>query len=233
LVVTSDKVYENRNSGEPFTEADPLGGDDPYSASKAAAEAAVRAWRNTAAVGKWGLGTARAGNVIGGGDWGEDRLVPDIVRAGQAGQSVVLRHPQATRPWQHVLDVVAGYAAYAERLATDPAGAPPALNFGPPSDARAVTVSALVSRLQAEFSWTHGWVTDPSENPPEKTMLSVDARLAANTLGWRAGLSTDAALAWTAAWHHRHLRSEHMRAFSLQQIDQHASMATLQTLHAG
>src|SRR5262249_35734737 len=126
LVVTSDKVYDNNDKGRAFAEDDPLAGDDPYSASKAATELVARSSRKSCLCqpGSAVLGVARAGNVIGGGDWSEDRLVPDVIRAGLKGAPVVLRYPAATRPWQHVLDVVAGYLAYAERLCESPAETP-------------------------------------------------------------------------------------------------------------
>jgi CDP-glucose 4,6-dehydratase len=225
LVVTSDKVYENRNAGRPFREDDPLGGDDPYSASKAAAEAVVRGWRHVpSGRGGLGLGVARGGNVIGGGDWGEDRLVPDVVRAGAEGRKVALRYPDATRPWQHVLDVIDGYAAYAERLATEPAAAPAALNFGPPSDAAAPTVADLVGCVQAAFGWSQGWTRDLAEAPPEKSALSLDAGLADKVLGWRPRLDMGASVSWTAAWYRAQLAGEDMRSFSLEQIERHAAL---------
>ena len=220
LVVTSDKVYDNNDTGRAFCEDDPLAGDDPYSASKAATELVARSWRKSFLrdAGIPILGIARAGNVIGGGDWGEDRLVPDVLRAGVKGEPVVLRYPTATRPWQHVLDVVSGYLNYAERLTVDPAGAPNALNFGPGPQLPAPTAREIVERLQAGFGWTHGWVLQPGESLPEKTLLSLDPSLAAATLAWRPKLNPFDALDWIADWHRAHLAGRDMREVSLDQI---------------
>lgn len=160
LVITSDKVYANNEQGRAFQETDALGGKDPYSASKAAAEIVTqsfaRSYYEKAGV---PLATARGGNVIGGGDFSRDRLVADIVRAGQAQGVTVLRHPEATRPWQHVLDCVAGYLVYLERLASDPA-APRALNFGPRPGGPEVTVGELATRATQALGVSPG-VTNP------------------------------------------------------------------------
>ena len=174
LVVTSDKVYDNNdNQGRAFREDDPLAGDDPYSASKAASELVARSWRKSflRKPGSPVLGVARAGNVIGGGDWSEDRLVPDVIRAGVKGEPVMLRYPGATRPWQHVLDVVAGYLVYAERLTANPADTPKALNFGPSPRDPALAPREIVERLQAGFNWKQGWTLQADgERLPEKTL---------------------------------------------------------------
>jgi CDP-glucose 4,6-dehydratase len=231
LVVTSDKVYDNRDTGRSFREDDPLAGDDPYSASKAAAEAVARSWRESFLRGRGGaaLGIARAGNVIGGGDWSEDRIVPDVVRAGVERRPVVLRYPQSTRPWQHVLDVVGGYLAYARLLATDPEGAPAALNFGPPATELPLPTGELVETLQAAFGWHHGWVPAQGESPPEKIRLALDPGLAAAALRWRPKLDARAALPWTALWHRAHLAGADMRAISLAQIEEHERLAVADT----
>lgn len=217
LVVTSDKVYENNNSGRAFRESDPLAGDDPYSASKAATELVARSWRKSflrkpdSPV----LGIARAGNVIGGGDWGEDRLIPDVIRAGVKGEPVVLRYPAATRPWQHVLDVVAGYLSYTEQLTTKPGDTPEAMNFGPSPREPALCASEIVGLLQGAFGWKHGWVLQPGEALPEKTQLCLDPSLAAKTLAWRPKLGASDALGWIARWHRSHLDGKNMREISL------------------
>jgi CDP-glucose 4,6-dehydratase len=220
LVITSDKVYDNNNEGRAFREDDPLAGDDPYSASKAATELVARSWRKSF-LGKPSspvLGVARAGNVIGGGDWGEDRLVPDVIRAGVKGEPVMLRYPGATRPWQHVLDVVSGYLVYAARLTANLADTPKTLNFGPSPRDPALSASEVAERLQAEFGWKQGWVLQPGEHPPEKMQLSLDPGLAARTLSWRPKLGPAEALAWTARWHRAHLEGRTMREESLADI---------------
>nr|WP_166931991.1 CDP-glucose 4,6-dehydratase [Rhizomicrobium electricum] len=218
LVITSDKVYDNRDQGRAFREDDALAGDDPYSASKAAAEIVVRSWRHSFfhEAGAPALATARAGNVIGGGDWGEDRLVPDVIRAGIAGKPVVLRYPNSTRPWQHVFDVLHGYLSYAEKLAVDPADMPTAVNFGPA--AQGIATKLLVDILQKNFGWHTGWQTLDQNPLPEKAHLNLDPALAEHALDWRTRLPVDRALALVADWHRAHLRGEDMRQFSLAQI---------------
>jgi CDP-glucose 4,6-dehydratase len=220
LVVTSDKVYDNNDTGRAFHEDDALAGDDPYSASKAAAELVARSWRKSflRKPGSPVLAIGRAGNVIGGGDWGEDRLVPDVIRAGVKGEPVVLRYPGATRPWQHVLDVVSGYLAYVEHLAANPDRAPRALNFGPNPSESVLCAREIVERLQTSFGWTQGWVLQKGEPLPEKTRLSLDPGLAAETLGWRTKLNPAETLHWIARWHRAHLEGRDMREVSLQQI---------------
>lgn len=144
LVITTDKVYQNSEDGRTFEEDDPLGGHDPYSASKAAAELVVRSYAQSFfEPAQKPVATARAGNVLGGGDWSEDRLVPDIWRAKHLNRTVVLRYPQSTRPWQHVLDPLAGYLIFLERLVSDPAGTPRALNFGPDDSDGEMTVAQV------------------------------------------------------------------------------------------
>ncbi len=226
LVVTSDKVYDNRDSGRRFREEDALAGDDPYSASKAAAEQVARAWRDS----YWretgpAVGVARAGNVIGGGDWAQDRIVPDVIRAGRAGQPVVLRYPQSTRPWQFVLDVVAGYLSYAERILRNGRAAPSAINFGPPPEEVPLTIEQMVLRLQQAFGWSHGWVRAEGRALPEKTRLALDVDLAERYLGWRRRLDAATALGWIARWHGAHADGADMRAVSLRQIADFEALA--------
>lgn len=226
LVVTSDKVYDNNDKGRAFREDDPLAGDDPYSASKAATELVVRSWRKSflrhprSPV----LGVARAGNVIGGGDWGEDRLVPDVIRAGTKGAPVVLRYPEATRPWQHVLDVAAGYLAYAERLTQKPKETPLALNFGPSPREPVLRAREVAEKLQERFGWTQGWALQEGTALPEKTLLSLDPELAFETLGWRPKLSPSETLDWIARWHRAHMSERDMREVSLADIAEFARL---------
>jgi CDP-glucose 4,6-dehydratase len=200
LVVTSDKVYENDASGRPFIEGDRLGGGDPYSASKAAAELVVASWRHT--FGRDGgpvLATARAGNVIGGGDLAAGRLVPDLLRAFAADRPAELRNPHARRPWQFVLDPVAGYLAYAERLAAEDASElPTALNFGPAAG-EAFTVGEIADR--AILAWGRGSWLDVSDGASvEAPVLTLDASLADRAIGWRPALDVEEAVGWTIDW---------------------------------
>lgn len=224
LIVTTDKVYADPDSGRAFAEADPLGGNEPYGSSKAAAELAVDAYRAAYAARRIGLGSARAGNVIGGGDWSADRLVPDLVRALWSGEPALLRNPASIRPWQHVLDPLAGYLRYAERLADDPARAPPALNFAPP-EASARPVIDVVDRFATRFNDHPRW---KSAGPPEyreAAILRLSAAKATATLGWRPRLDFDTAVAWTAEWHATHRHGDDMRAYSLAQIAHYEALS--------
>jgi CDP-glucose 4,6-dehydratase len=221
LVVTSDKVYANDGSGRAICEADPLGGDDPYSASKAACELAVNSMRRSFLSARGvPVATARAGNVIGGGDFAEDRVVPDCVRAAIAGRPVVLRHPRSTRPWQHVLDCLCGYLLYAERLASAPAVVPQALNFGPASEP-AVPVVELASAIMEAMDSTAGIEVREPGHSVEAPLLSLDSTLARRTLGWRDRLSGPAAIEATAMWYRRWQAGEDMRAATVAEIDRY------------
>jgi CDP-glucose 4,6-dehydratase len=199
LVVTSDKVYENPQRGVPFREGDPLGGHDPYAASKAAAEIVTASFARTYFDARGiAVGTARGGNVIGGGDFAADRIVPDIFRAMVAGRELVLRHPAATRPWQHVLDCVGGYLAYAQALAQRN-DVPRALNFGP--GGVSITVAALASAMQEALHAKAGWRVVASDDAPEMAALALDSTLARSALGWSDRLSGEAAIRATADWY--------------------------------
>lgn len=218
VVVTSDKVYENDESGTPLAEDAPLGGHDPYSASKGAAELVARSYRESFFRPKGvPLVTARGGNVVGGGDFAEDRIIPDVVRAAGYGEALVLRHPKATRPWQHVLDCVAGYVAYAEAL-LEGHEVPTALNFGPRIDLRPVPVAELAGAVQSAMGIPTDWTLDTGENPPEKAALSIDPALAAKTLGVEALLGPDDIVSWTAEWYGAWMNGADMRARTREQI---------------
>ena len=222
--VTTDKVYENREWDWPYRETDNLGGYDPYSASKAAAELVTASWRRSfLAKAGVAVATARAGNVVGGGDWATDRLVPDCVRAFAAGRQVRIRNPAATRPWQHVLDPLCGYLLLAESLLDGPAHAD-AWNFGPGlDDVRPVTdVVDLLAR-----SWGEGasWALDDDAHPHEAGLLAVDAARARARLGWRPALPLALGLDWTASWYKRHLKGEPALALVLNDIERYAAGA--------
>ena len=220
LVVTSDKSYLNVEAGRPFTESDPLGGHDPYSASKASQEMVSLAWANSflkeqgAAV-----GTARAGNLIGGGDWAADRLVPDLWRSACAGEQVWLRYPYATRPWLHVLDVLAGYLKYSEYLAAG-AVVPSALNFGPAAG-DSLTVADLAGRVLVGLGAPDTWRADDRPSPAEKRTLSLDAGAALQILGWQPRLGVDEAVRWTVQWYRAFDEGQDMRSFCERQIEEH------------
>jgi len=201
--VTSDKCYENNGGAVAFREGDRLGGHDPYSASKACAEVVSAAYRRSffGAGGRVRVATARAGNVIGGGDWADDRLVPDCVRAIVAGREVVLRRPAAVRPWQHVLEPLAGYLWLGARLLHDGEARDGAWNFGPGADA-AVPVAAVVEQFIAAYG-AGSWRPDPAadEQPHEAAELLLDGEKARSELGLRPVWSVATAIARTAAWY--------------------------------
>jgi CDP-glucose 4,6-dehydratase len=217
LVVTSDKVYAQAARQRTFKEDDRLGGKDPYSASKAATELVVSAYGSTyfeqAAI---PLATARGGNVIGGGDFAADRLVPDIIRAAKEDGRVELRHPEATRPWQHVLDCTAGYLLFLEHLAAG-IGAMRTMNFGP-NPACATTVGELADTLISALGAPAGWDHLPDPNSLETEALALDATAARQTLGWRERLAGREGVKWTADWYRAYMRGEDLRMMTLRQI---------------
>jgi CDP-glucose 4,6-dehydratase len=230
VVVTSDKCYENshdgvsgsQNGARRFVEDDPMGGADPYSSSKACAELVAGAYRRSFFMASDGprLASARAGNVIGGGDWGADRLIPDIVRAVHAGTSVRVRNPDAVRPWQHVLNPLGGYLTLARALCRG-SEASGAWNFGPaPEDAR--TVGWVVGRLAEHWDGALRWEADGEPGPPEAGHLVLDSTRAAQRLGWRPAWHLDDALRRVVRWHEAHRSGEDMRAVSLAQIAEFA-----------
>jgi CDP-glucose 4,6-dehydratase len=202
VVVTSDKCYRNREWDRGYRESDALGGDDPYSASKAAAELAAGCWRASFfAAGGAAIATARAGNVIGGGDWAEDRIVPDLARAFAAGVPAVIRSPASLRPWQHVLDPLHGYLRLAMRLCDEPAAAARAWNFGPAAD-DAVPVLELACGFARAFERPALLrVEVPLAAPHETRTLRLDAGQARARLGWAPLLPLAEAVRWTAEWY--------------------------------
>ena len=224
VVVTSDKCYENP-AGPPrrFVEGDPLGGGDPYSSSKACAELLAAAYRRAffAAEDSPRVATARAGNVIGGGDWGRERLIPDIVRAVRAGVPVRVRNPDAVRPWQHVLNPLSGYLLLVEHLWRSPSAAR-AWNFGPaPQDARAV--SWIVQRLAVLWDGALSWEPDTGSYPLEANHLALDSDAAQRDLAWRPAWDLEQALERLVEWHRAQQGGGDMREMSLAQIERYAA----------
>lgn len=216
VLVTTDKVYANNESGAAFAEDAPLGGDDPYSASKAAMEIAVHSWTKSFLQDRHRVVTARGGNVIGGGDWSPDRLIPDIVRAAQRQQAVTLRRPEATRPWQHVLDLVQGYLLYAQALHGGAKTLPANLNFGPLED-QCITVGTIATSLTKAFG-APAWRHEPQPEMSEKGVLALDARLAMESLGWKPGFAAQQALDATVAWYRGWLAGEDAARLTDRQI---------------
>ncbi|WP_068874489.1 MULTISPECIES: CDP-glucose 4,6-dehydratase [unclassified Phenylobacterium] len=216
LAITSDKVYANNDAGRAFVESDNLGGKDPYSASKAATEIVVQSFAKSYFQ-SVPVGTARGGNVIGGGDFSRDRLVADIVRAARGGGPVVLRHPEATRPWQHVLDCLAGYFRLAEALATDPA-TPRAVNFGPRPGGPEVSVGELAT-LGVQALGGQPWRHEPDPGSLEAKTLAIDATLARTALGFESRIDAPEAVALTMDWYRRQAGGEDALALCLEQIE--------------
>lgn len=222
VIVTSDKCYSNDGTGRAFAEGDPLGGDDPYSSSKACAELVTAAYRASffAASDVCRIASVRAGNVIGGGDWGANRLVPDCVRAARANQPVPLRHPGAIRPWQHVLDAVRGYLLLVQKMCgAGGACYAAAWNFGPPA-ADAISVETVAAEIMAGL----GGRVIADERPDslhEASVLHLDATRAAAQLGWRQALPVRAALAETVAWYAAWAAGQDMAAITRGQIERH------------
>ncbi len=222
LVVTTDKVYETAEVARPFTEGDPLGGHDPYSASKAAAEIVVASYRRSFLGERLPLMTVRSGNVIGGGDFAADRLVPDIWRAARGGEPLVLRYPQATRPWQHVLDCLAGTFLYVQSVLGG-RSVPMALNFGPDAGAAGeATVADLTAAMQAAVGATEGWVQEQGDFPREMGRRLLDSGRARDALGWRDRYDTAEAIGLTAEWYRAMDAGEDMRAVTCAQIAAYA-----------
>jgi CDP-glucose 4,6-dehydratase len=217
IIVTSDKVYENRGAGRAFVEGDRLGGHDPYSNSKACAELVTASFRDSFFAAGPAIATVRAGNVIGGGDWSTDRLIPDCVRALEAGKAVSLRYPDAVRPWQHVLEPLAGYLSLAQALVEAPQRTPRAVNFGP-DPSSFCTVREVVEAFGSRFEGKPGWVRDPSPQPAEARALTLSSELAGRSLGWHPRLDIRETLSWTADWYWAHSSRQDMLAFSEAQI---------------
>jgi CDP-glucose 4,6-dehydratase len=223
VVVTSDKCYANKGWHWGYREIDELGGHDPYSASKACAELVVDAYRHSfftparEAAGCVGLATARSGNVIGGGDWSADRLVPDCIRAFSEGREVALRHPDHIRPWQHVFEPLFGYLALAQRLFEDGAGFAGPYNFGPPAKGQKSVqwVAAQVCR-----AWGGGarYRVEQSTPFPEAGVLNLDSTTAADRLGWMPVWGLETAIEKSVAWAKAHLAGTEMTRFSRAQL---------------
>ncbi|MEO6094781.1 MAG: CDP-glucose 4,6-dehydratase [Fibrobacteria bacterium] len=241
VIITTDKVYENTERGLPFREPEPLGGYDPYSSSKAACEILCASWRRSFLSGdsgshsgslfgslsgsNKGLATARAGNVVGGGDFAADRLVPDLVRAKLSGQNAHIRYPKAVRPWQHVLEPLAGYLLLAEQLHGNAAEYSQAFNFGPAKDEMrpvADVVEAVCSSLGTK------WEFENIPQPHEAGVLNLDSGLAKQALAWRPRLPFEEMLRWTCEWYQNWQRGDDLRSLTLSQIQRYQSLQSLE-----
>ena len=237
VIVTSDKVYENTGSPWAYRECDPLGGHEPYGASKAAAEIAVMTYQArefhqaAGSTNAPAVATARAGNVIGGGDWARDRLIPDFVRAISEGRDQEIRQPRATRPWQHVLEPLGGYLVLASALLENPEQTPKAMNFGPDQpempDVEAVANTFLNVMKPPKTSVSVAEVA----NSGEAKTLRVDSSLAREKLHWRPCWNATQAIEQTAKWYKAHLSDDQdMRIFSEQQLSAYRSETPVKCL---
>jgi len=234
VMVTSDKCYENRESPLwGFRESDPMGGLDPYSNSKGCAELVVSAYQRSFfadASRHVGVASARAGNVIGGGDWADDRLIPDVVRAFSDGEPVHIRHPQAVRPWQHVLEPLHGYLTLAQALWADPGRFASGWNFGP-DDTDAQPVGTIVDRLMSLWGDGAEAVAAPGPHPHEASFLRLDCAKARSLLGWTPRLPLSEALRWTVEWYKSFEDGTSPRTLTLDQIQRYEHLLQDQAPH--
>jgi CDP-glucose 4,6-dehydratase len=214
VVVTTDKVYSNNESTRGYREDDRLGGHDPYSASKAASELVVESYRKAFFCSETSplIATARAGNVIGGGDWSEDRLIPDVLRAMGRGTSLEIRSPNATRPWQHVLECTGAYLLLGQHLLSGNRSAAGSWNFGPNADDN-LTVAGVLTELQSFWPELQ-WHRSSTEHPHEAGLLYLDTSKAKTVLGWGPLWNLRNALAATADWYRQHASGDQPPTFS-------------------
>jgi CDP-glucose 4,6-dehydratase len=218
ILVTSDKCYENREWDWPYRESDRLGGHDPYASSKACAELVASSYaRSLLHESPVGVATVRAGNVIGGGDWARDRLVPDIMTALANGEAPRIRNPASIRPWQHVLEPLSGYLLVAERLFEHRPGTGESWNFGPNTDA-VQPVSSVADAMCAAWGGGASWTRDDRQQPHEARVLTVDSSKARTRLAWRPRLDHRDTVAWTVEWYKAHAASGDMATYTQRQI---------------
>jgi len=226
LVVTSDKCYENQEREEGYREEEPMGGFDPYSNSKGCAELVVSAYKQSFFDGgkQVAIATARAGNVIGGGDWSEDRLIPDMVRAFTVGESVIIRNPGSVRPWQHVFEALHGYLLLLERMGGDPWSFSQAWNFGSADD-DARDVAWIVEQFVSAWGGAEWHIEAEVEALHEAHLLKLDCSKARRELNWRPVLAIEQALKWTAEWYRAYYSGNDGKVTSQRQLDQFQQMA--------
>ena len=221
--VTTDKCYDNKEFERGYRENDPMGGHDPYSNSKGCAELVTASYRDSfyKKLTK-GLASARAGNVIGGGDWSQDRLIPDIIKCIVKSEQVIIRNPQAVRPWQHVLEPLSGYLTLAEKLYAEPNKYSSGWNFGPYLE-DTLPVEGVVKKVF--YYWTdtnQGWrIEQSTDQPHEAHFLKLDIDKAINELKWRPRLSLDMAIQWTVEWYQAWAQGNNMQDMMLSQIKQY------------
>ena len=226
VVITSDKCYENTGDVRAYREDEPMGGSDPYSSSKGCAELVTASYRRSffPEGGSSFVASARAGNVIGGGDWSADRLVPDLVAAAAAGRTPILRRPAAVRPWQHVLDALSGYLMLAEALVHDGPRYAEAWNFGP-SDTETLTVAELTALFLRAWGAPEAWENASTQSYHEQPILRVDSAKARARLRWQSRLDAAAGALLTAEWYHGWRTGADVRRLSLDQIAEYLALA--------
>jgi CDP-glucose 4,6-dehydratase len=223
VCVTTDKVYQNQEWVWPYRETDPLGGYDPYASSKACAEIVSAAFRDSffpldrIQEHHVAVATARAGNVVGGGDWSEDRLIPDLIRGFQAKRPVLIRRPNAIRPWQHVLESLRGYMTLAEQLLAERVQFASSFNFGP-GDEDAWPVDRIATKLASSWGDGASWKCDGGPSPHENRILRLDASKARTELGWQPRLRIEPTLEWTLDWYRAWERGDSMQLVTQAQI---------------
>jgi CDP-glucose 4,6-dehydratase len=220
--VTTDKCYAQEGRGVPFKEADPMGGADPYSNSKGCSELVTACYRRSFMQPEGGalLASARAGNVIGGGDWATDRLLPDCYRAFSEGRELTIRYPGAVRPWQHVLEPLAGYLQLGRRLLEGETACATGWNFGPAA-ADALTVGDVATMACTTWGEGAAWHSDEQEHPHEEGWLQLDSSAAYTRLNWQPCLDAAAAVDWTIQWYRDYNRNGAARALCLDQIERY------------
>jgi CDP-glucose 4,6-dehydratase len=224
IVITTDKVYENKNSGQAYKEEDRLGGADPYSASKAAAEIVTAAYQQSFFSNKQNnkhVYTVRAGNVVGGGDWSANRIIPDCIRAIENKEAIIIRNPKSVRPWQFVLEPLCGYLRLAEVIERGQTPADTAFNFGPSLENCVPVLDIVEKIIQYYGAGTYG-IKNNGIAFKESTLLHLDASRAINELGWKAVLTLDETMEITASWY-KHYREKNVYDLCLQQIDWYLS----------
>lgn len=225
LNVTSDKCYENHEQLWGYRETDCMGGSDPYSASKGCAELVTASWRRSFfASGQAAIASARAGNVIGGGDWSAHRLIPDCIRAFAEGRPVLIRNPAALRPWQHVLEPLCGYLLLVEAVWAEPEDFAEGWNFGP-DHVDAQPVVRVVQHLARAWGDGAGWEQDAVGWSKEAAVLRLDATKAHLRLGWRGRLVLDQALQWTAEWYKHGSNSADAQGITLEQLNRYLALS--------
>ncbi len=226
VMITADKCYENREWEWGYRENEPMGGHDPYSSSKGCAELLIASYQNSYfpsqeyAQHQTAIASVRAGNVIGGGDWAEDRLIPDIIRAFEKGEAVQIRNPNAIRPWQHVLEPLAGYVELAERLFEEGTDWAQGWNFGPQEE-DAKPVGWIVKEMTKQWGEDATWNIDKGDHPHEANYLKLDCSKAHNRLQWWPKWDLRTALKMIVEWHKVHIDGSNMKQICIQQITEY------------